>query len=77
MQYNYIEDSMTIGKTEYSLAKYRRWLLNEYPELCQGHFIKAIQVNGKTTFTYDWMSVYQKARDFNIHFKFIKHEVSS
>ena len=77
MNLNYNEDSMTIGKVEYSLKKYRWYLLNEYPDLCKAYFIKSIRVGSETIFTYDWMAIYSRARELNIHIQFIKHESNS
>lgn len=75
MELNYSEDTMKVGRTTYDLKEYRRWLLNEHPVLCQNHFIKAIRKEGKTVFTYDWMSIYSTAREYRLHVEFIKQRI--
>lgn len=65
IKYNYNDDTMTLDGVVYDLKSYRKWLISNHEQLCQGHFIKAITVGGKTKFTYDWQSIYAISETYN------------
>lgn len=55
---------MTIDGVDYQLSTYRRWLIQNHENLCVGHFIRALEVEGKTKFYFDWQSIFLKAYEY-------------
>jgi hypothetical protein len=76
IKYDYTIDIVTVDGVDYQLEDYRKWLLINNEQLCNGHFIKAVNVKGKTTFTYDWQSIYLKAEEYQFLNDYI-HECNS
>lgn len=74
--YNYSKDIMVVDGTEYPLKPYRKWLFQHHEALCNGHFVKALQVLGKTKFYFDWQSIYLKASEYEFLNNYI-HELST
>lgn len=64
IKYDYTRDILTLEDVEYQLDPYRRWLISNHEQLCNGHFIKAIHIGKETKFTYDWQSIYLKAEEY-------------
>jgi hypothetical protein len=64
IHYDYSKDIMAIDGSEYPLSPYRKWLFKNHESLCNGHFIKALKVLGKTKFYFDWQSIYLKASEY-------------
>lgn len=69
--FNYEKDTFEVGGTEYSLSPFRSWLLDNHQTLCANHFVKAINVNGKVRFTYDWQHIYFLANEYSITKQYI------
>ena len=55
---------MTIDGEDYLLSPFRKWLLANHEQLCNGHFIKSIRVGDKIKFTYDWQHIYFVAEQY-------------
>lgn len=76
IKYNYSLDIMTINGDEYPLIPYRKWLIKNHETLCNGHFVKAIKMLGKTKFYYDWQAIYFIAFEYQFLNKYL-HELST
>jgi hypothetical protein len=63
-KYNFLDDTLTFNGASYELHPYRIWLIQNYEQLCSGHFIKAIRVGDRTKFTYDWQTIFLKAEEY-------------
>lgn len=55
---------MVVDGTEYHLSPYRKWLFTNHESMCNGHFIKALKIMGKTKFYFDWQSIFLKASEY-------------
>jgi hypothetical protein len=64
MRYDFAKDTMLVDGNAYPLKPYRKWLMDNHERLVQGHFIKALHVDGKTKFYYDWQAVYFLAEEY-------------
>lgn len=64
IKYNFSEDLMTISGEDYALSPFRKWLLANHEQLCNGHFIKSIRVGDRMKFTYDWQHIYFVAEQY-------------
>lgn len=76
IKYDYTRDLFTLDGLEYDLTHYRRWLLANHEQLCNGHFIRAVKVGDKTKFTFDWQSIFLKAEEYQFINNYI-HERST
>lgn len=74
IRFDYSLDVMVLDEKEYPLRPLRKYLTSNHPELVQGHFIKAIRVGGKTKFTFDWDTIYFKAKEYGLIKNYI-HEI--
>lgn len=66
IEYDFAQDTMSIEGVRYELKPYRKWLISNHEQIVQGHFIKALQVGGRTKMTFDWQAIYYKAENYNI-----------
>ena len=64
IKYDYNRDLFSYNGEDYDLTLYRRWLLSNHEQLCNGHFIRAVNVGQTTKFTYDWQSIFLKAEEY-------------
>lgn len=76
IKYDYNRDLFNYNGVDYDLTLYRRWLLYNHEQLCNGHFIKAVRVGQDTKFTYDWQSIFLKAEEYQFLNDYI-HERST
>ena len=74
IKYDHDLDTMVYNTTTYSLKKYRKWLLGNYPDLCKNHFIKAITIGGSTKFTFDWQNIYNTSERYKYLNNFLNEQ---
>lgn len=74
IKFDYSKDVMVADGTEFPLKPLRKYLTANYPELVQGHFIKAIRSGGRTKFTFDWDTIYFKSKEYG-HIKKYLNEI--
>lgn len=71
LKYDYSKDLMTLDGVDYPLSNFRKWLLTNHEQLCNGHFIKSIKCGGKIKFTYDWQHIYFVAEQYEFTKQYI------
>jgi hypothetical protein len=57
---NHTSDTVTIAQHQYHVATLKQFLINHYPALVTAFMVKAICVNKKTQFTYDWIEIFKR-----------------
>lgn len=55
-----------VGEKHFSLDKFEDFILKYWHPLAARHFVKAIQVEGKTKYIYDWSQLFDLAHQGGI-----------
>ena len=73
VMFDYGKDTVLINGIEYKLDRFREWLLMYHPTLCVNNFIRSIRVDHKTMRTYDWMAIFEIAKESGYASDFYKY----